>query len=94
MISKTPLDDLMQLGRQRGALEIDDIRQVLEVDTMPPEELADVVVWLDEAGILVEIDPVLLAFRPLRMTRARRNPHLSCCDAASRPRRVIIRHRS
>jgi Sigma-70 factor, region 1.1 len=68
MIPKKALDYLMQLGRQRGALEIDDIRQVLEVDTMTTEELADVVARLDEAGIPVEIDPALLAPRPPKMT--------------------------
>jgi hypothetical protein len=40
----------MQLGRRRGGLQIDDIRQALPVDTMTIEELADVVARLEEAG--------------------------------------------
>jgi hypothetical protein len=50
MISTTAVDRLMQLGRQRGGLEIDDIRQALPIDTMTIEELADVVARLEEAG--------------------------------------------
>ena len=42
MISTTAVDRLMQLGRRRGGLQIDDIRQALPVDTMAIEELADV----------------------------------------------------
>jgi sigma-70-like protein len=56
MISTTAIDHLMQLGRRRSGLHIDDIRQVLPVDTMTIEELADVVARLEEAGI--EIDAV------------------------------------
>jgi len=41
MISTTAVDHLMQLGRRRGGLHIDHIRQVLPVDTMTIEELAD-----------------------------------------------------
>jgi hypothetical protein len=63
MISTAPLDRLIQLGRRRGGLEIDDIRQVLPVDTMTTEELADVLARLEEAGISVEIDRALLTPR-------------------------------
>jgi len=63
MISATALEYLMRLGRQRGALGIDDIRQVLQVDTMRMEDLADAVARLEDAGISVEIDPALLARR-------------------------------
>jgi hypothetical protein len=58
----------MDLGRRRGGLEIDDIRQALPVDTMTAEELADVLARLEEAGISVEIDPVMLTPRHRRTT--------------------------
>jgi hypothetical protein len=67
MISTTAVDRLMQLGRQRGGLEIDDIRQALPIDTMTIEELADVVARLEEAGISVEIDAGLLTPHHRRM---------------------------
>ena len=60
MIPTTAIDRLMQLGRRRGGLEIDDIRQALPVDTMTVEELADVMARLEEAGISAEIDTGLL----------------------------------
>ena len=60
MISTTAVDRLIQLGRRRGGLVIDDIGQALPVDTMSTEELADVLARLEEAGISVEIDPALL----------------------------------
>ncbi len=63
MISATAVEHLMRLGRQRGALDIDDIRQVLQVDTMSMEDLAGTVARLEDAGISVEIDPALLARR-------------------------------
>jgi Sigma-70 factor, region 1.1 len=61
MISTTAVDRLMQLGRRRGGLEIDDIRQALPIDAMTIEELADVMARLEEAGISVEIDAGLLS---------------------------------
>jgi hypothetical protein len=61
MISTTAVDRLMQLGRRRGGLEIDDIRQALPIDTMTIEELADVMARLEKAGISVEIDAGLLS---------------------------------
>jgi Sigma-70 factor, region 1.1 len=60
MISTTAIDRLMQRGRRRGGLEIDDIRQTLPIDTMTIEEVADVVARLEEAGIWVDIDAGLL----------------------------------
>lgn len=60
MISATAFDRLMQLGRRRGILEIDDIRQALPVDTMTIEDLADIVERLEMAGISVDIEPALL----------------------------------
>ncbi len=58
----------MEMGRQRGGVDIDDIRRVLPVDTMSIEELSDVLAQLEEAGIPVEIDSVLLTPRHPKMT--------------------------
>lgn len=63
MIPAPALEYLMRLGRRRGALDIDDIRQVLQVDTMSLDDLADAVSRLEDAGISVEIDPALLTRR-------------------------------
>ena len=74
MISTTAVDRLMQLGRRRGGLHIDDIRQVLPVDTMTIEELADVVSRLEEAGIAFEIDAGMLTPHHRKMTLPEVNP--------------------
>ena len=74
MISTTAVDHLMQLGRRRGGLHIDDIRQVLPVDTMTIEELADVVARLEEAGIAFEIDAGMLTPHHRKMTLPGVNP--------------------
>jgi MFS superfamily sulfate permease-like transporter len=71
MISTTAVDRLIQLGRRQGGLEIKDIRQALPIDTMTIEELADVVVRLEEAGISVEIDAALLTPRHQKNGSAR-----------------------
>lgn len=59
-MTTTELDRLIDTGRQRGGLEIDDIRQALPIDTMSIEEISNVLVRLEEAGIPVEIDPAML----------------------------------
>jgi len=84
MISTTAIDHLMQLGRRRSGLHIDDIRQVLPVDTMTIEELADVVARLEEAGI--EIDAVKSA-SPQWVNLVAETLKLSegaCCPASRR----------
>jgi len=67
MISTAVFDRLVQLGRRRGALQSDDIRQALPVDAMTTEEIVDVVTRLEDAGIAVEIDPALLTPRHRKM---------------------------
>lgn len=62
----------MEMGRQRGGLDIDDIRRALPVDTMSIEELSDVLAHLEEAGIPVEIDSVLLEQIPIDFTHSLR----------------------
>jgi Sigma-70 factor, region 1.1 len=74
MISTTAVDRLMQLGRRRGGLQIDDIRQALPVDTMTIDELADVMARLEEAGIAVEIDASMLTPHHRKMTLPEVNP--------------------
>jgi hypothetical protein len=57
----------MEVGRQRGGLDINDIRRTLPVDAMSIEELADVLARLEGAGISVKIEPTLLTPRHRKM---------------------------
>lgn len=52
---------LLQLGKQQGGLTPHDLQQVLDVERLSTDELSDMLVRLDQAGVSVEIDPALLA---------------------------------
>jgi hypothetical protein len=79
MISTTAFDRLMQLARQHGRLKIDDIRRTLPIDTMTVEEIAGVVIRLEEAGIPVEVDARFLTpyHQKITLPQAEPTPELS-----------------
>ena len=52
---------LVALGRRKGHLTNQDLEAALPVATMSPEDIALVVVHLEEAGVLVDLDETLLA---------------------------------
>jgi hypothetical protein len=64
---------LLQLGKQQGGLTPQDLRQILDVERLSTNELSDMLVRLDQAGVSVEIDPALLA------------PASRCAGLARRP---------
>lgn len=57
---KAALDRLMALGRRRGHLTTGDLESELPISAMAPDEIALVIVHLEEAGIPVEVDAALL----------------------------------
>jgi hypothetical protein len=63
---------LLQLGKQQGGLTPHDLQQVLDVERLSTDELSDMLVRLDQAGVSVEIDPALLAPASIRAGLARR----------------------
>ena len=50
---------LLQLGKQQGGLTPHDLQQVLDVEPLSTDELSDMLVRLDQAGVSVEIDLAL-----------------------------------
>ena len=52
---------LVQLGKQQGGLRIDDLQRVLDVERLSVDELSDMLIRLEAAGVSVEIDPEMLA---------------------------------
>jgi hypothetical protein len=58
---KAALERLMALGRRRGHLTTGDLESELPVGGMEPDEIALVIVHLEEAGIPVDVDAALLA---------------------------------
>jgi hypothetical protein len=61
---KAALERLMTLGRRRGHLTTADLEGELPVNAMQPDEIALVIVHLEEAGIPVEVDAGLLTGEP------------------------------
>jgi hypothetical protein len=60
MISDNDFDRLIELGSRKGRLDIDDIKEMMPVETMTTEDLAGLVILLEEHGIAIELDPELL----------------------------------
>ncbi|TGD98010.1 RNA polymerase sigma factor region1.1 domain-containing protein [Methylobacterium nonmethylotrophicum] len=72
---RTTLDRLVALGRSQGGLTPDDLRRALPVDRMSAEDIAMVLIELEEAGIPVDPDEALLRpGRPLPPAGAIRLP--------------------
>jgi hypothetical protein len=63
MIAKDMLDRLIVEGRAKGFVDTQDLIAALPVQSMSPEEIALVVVHLEDAGVPVELDESLLAGR-------------------------------
>ena len=78
---------LLQLGKQQGGLTPHDLQQVLDVERLSTDELSDMLVRLDQAGVSVEIDPALLAPAPGRAGLARR-PDNSLPEGCEMPSKV------
>jgi hypothetical protein len=60
-LDRNTLDRLIALGRQQGFLTNEDLRVSLPVDSMSTEELALIMVHLEESGIPVELEDDLLS---------------------------------
>ena len=63
-IDRNTLEGLIALGRQRGGLTNQDLQAALPVGTMSAEDIALIVLQLEEAGVPVEPDESLLQPRP------------------------------
>jgi len=59
-IDKTSIDRLVALGRKSGRLTTENLRDVLSIETMSADDIALVVVHLEDAGIPVELEDSLL----------------------------------
>ncbi|MXQ14178.1 RNA polymerase sigma factor region1.1 domain-containing protein [Microvirga makkahensis] len=55
------LDRLISLGRERGHLTTEDLRARLPIESMSAEDIALVVVHLEETGVPVELEPGLIS---------------------------------
>jgi hypothetical protein len=63
-LDRITLDHLISLGRRQGHLTTEDLRASLPVETMSAEEIALIVVHLEETGVPVELEESLLSPNP------------------------------
>lgn len=63
-LDRNTLDRLVTLGRRQGQLTTEDLRATLPVESMSAEEIALIVVHLEESGIAVELEDSLLTPGP------------------------------
>ena len=71
-IDRTTLDRLVALGRARGQLTNEDLEAALPIASMDADDIALVVVHLEDAGIAVELDESLLTGPPSRPSEGAR----------------------
>lgn len=50
------IDRVLAIGRERGSLTVAELNRLLPVERMAPEEIARLIVRLEDAGIPVELD--------------------------------------
>ncbi|MCB5175122.1 MULTISPECIES: RNA polymerase sigma factor region1.1 domain-containing protein [Microvirga] len=62
-IDRNTLEGLIALGRQRGRLTNQDLQAALPTESMSVEDVALIVVELEEAGVPVDLEDSLLAPR-------------------------------
>lgn len=62
-VDEAELGKFIEAAKQRGAVSIDDLRRAFPIDNMGGEDIASIVLRLEDAGISVEVDPSLFASR-------------------------------
>ncbi len=68
MIDEEQIKLLRRRAERQGALTTSDLREVLPVDEISADELALVVLQLEEAGVTIEIDEALMGASRRRTT--------------------------
>ena len=66
MIDERTLEELIKIGRTNGRITTEDVRRVVPIGLVPLEEIASLILQLEEAGIELDLDPALLRPGPGR----------------------------
>jgi hypothetical protein len=61
MPSDVIYERLLQMGKQEGGLTTDDLQRVLDIERLSVDELSNILMRLESAGVSVDIDRNLLA---------------------------------
>jgi len=75
-LDSNTLDRLITLGRERGHLTTEDLRASLPVESMSPEDIALIVIQLEETGVPVELDESLLSPDPKPVSMPRQSAEI------------------
>ncbi|WP_052954642.1 RNA polymerase sigma factor region1.1 domain-containing protein [Microvirga vignae] len=75
-LDSNTLDRLISLGRERGHLTTEDLRASLPIESMSAEEIALVVVHLEETGVPVELEESLLLPDPKPVAMPRQSAEI------------------
>lgn len=62
-VDEAGVGKFIEMAKQSGVVSIDDLRRAFPIDTMGGEDIAAIVLRLEDAGVSVEIDPSLFASR-------------------------------
>jgi Sigma-70 factor, region 1.1 len=84
-VPKEALDRLIALGRSRNGLTSADLKRELPVEALGPDDLALIILHLEEAGVPVELDADLL---PLTAGPPRAAPFASAPEVVPGPKPV------
>jgi hypothetical protein len=60
MPSDVIYERLLQMGKQEGGLTTDDLQRVLDIERLSVDELSNILMRLESAGVSVDIDPAIL----------------------------------
>ncbi len=90
MIDERTLEELIKIGRSNGRITTEDVQRLVPIGLVPLEELASLILRLEEAGIEVDLDPALLQPGPGRPVPLR--PVTT--DTHTDPRSDVVRPRS
>ena len=66
MISAEAFDRLRRIGETRGKIDVEALQQVIPVENCSTEELTDLILRLEDAGIAVDVNAALTAPRTER----------------------------
>jgi hypothetical protein len=69
-IDRNTLESLIALGRQKGGLTNQDLEAALPTGSMSVEDIALVVLQLEEAGVPIDLDESLLTRHPQAVAQA------------------------
>ena len=75
---------LLQLGKQQGGLTTEDLQRVLDLERLSMDEVSEMLLRLEDAGVSVEIEPAILRPRS-GSAGTNQQAHISLLEAREPP---------